>query len=199
MFQGDMAELLNIQAENEAMMDGQVPDVSPMDSHRSHILEHRAVLADPDLRKDKALVKNVLDHIEAHLDALENTDPRLLGIIGEQPIPPLAAAAQGNPNMVPVNQEILPTPPPPPMPPQQMMQQGPPPPMQGMPGGPPQPNTSVLSKSTAPTVLAPQTGLPQAGQNVTGPGQVGAHLPNQPHPPAPFNHLPTDPRNAGPQ
>ena len=198
MFQGDMAELLNIQSENEAMMDGQVPDVSPMDSHRSHILEHRAVLADPDLRKDKVLVKNVLDHIEAHLDALENTDPRLLGIIGEQPIPPLAQAAQGNQNMVPVNQEVLPTPPHPMQPPQQMPQQQAPATPGGLPGGPPQPNVSGLSRSAAPGVLAPQTGLPQMGQTVTGPNQVGTHLPAPASPPKPFNHLPTNPQNMNP-
>lgn len=182
MFQGDMAELMNIQSENEALMDGTTPDVSPMDSHRSHILEHRAVLADPDLRKDKVLVKNVLDHIEAHLDALENTDPRLLQIIGEQPIPPLSQAGQGNPNLVPVNQEVLPTPP---QPQGGMPPQGPP-----MPPGGQQMNTSSLSRSPNPNIMAPQTGLPQAGQQINGPGQVGTTMPNLPHPPAPFKNNP---------
>src|SRR5271165_6011757 len=110
LYQGDMSELLLIQSENEKLMDGEAPLVSPMDSHRSHIIEHRAVLADPDLRKDPNLIKNVLDHIEMHMDALSNTDPRLLQLIGEQPLPPLQAAAQGNPNIVPVNQEQLPSP-----------------------------------------------------------------------------------------
>jgi hypothetical protein len=196
MFQGDMAELLNIQSENEVLMDGGTPLVSPLDSHRSHILEHRAVLADPDLRKDAQLVKNTLDHIESHMDALTNTDPRLLQLIGETPLPPLGQASQGNPQMVPVNQEQLPMPPgstqmqPPPQP--QMPPQG------GIPGSQAampnqQMNTSGLRSSAAPGILAQQTGLPQTGQQINGPGQVGARMPVPAKPAHPFQNLPTNP------
>ncbi len=184
LWQGDMAELLNIQSENERLMDGETPIVSPLDAHKSHILEHRAVIADPDLREDEALVKNVLDHIEEHLNALTNTDPRLLQLIGETPLPPLSAASQGNPNIVPVNQEqITPNESPPPQP------MGTPP---GMPGlGQPGMNVSPLSRSTIPGINAPQTGLLEVGQTaVTGPGQPGQVLPGLPKPPAPFNSLP---------
>ena len=93
-----MNELLLIKAENEKLMEGQSPIVSPLDGHSEHIMEHRAVLADPDLRVDAALVKAVLDHIEEHVNALRNTDPVLLQMIGQQPLPPLAQpAAPGAP------------------------------------------------------------------------------------------------------
>lgn len=87
-YEGEMDELLLIKRENERMMEGGPIQVSPLDKHSEHIMEHRAVLADPDLRTDANLVKNVLDHIQDHLDALRNTDPALLQMIGEQPLPP---------------------------------------------------------------------------------------------------------------
>jgi hypothetical protein len=165
MFQGDMAELMNIQSENERLMDGDTPIVSPMDSHKSHILEHRAVLADPDLRKDPNLVKRVLDHVEMHLNALTNTDPRLLQLIGEQPLPPLAQAMQGNQNITPVNQEKISA-------------------------NESQINTTPLNSSTTPGIMAPQAGPAPAGSPIVGPGQTGQNLPNLPKPPPPFANNP---------
>jgi hypothetical protein len=88
-FEGDMMELLLIKSENEKMLSGELPIVSPLDQHSLHIREHKAVLADPDLRQDQGLVKAALDHIEAHLNALRNTDPALLQMVGETPVPPL--------------------------------------------------------------------------------------------------------------
>lgn len=98
MYEGAETELLLIKQENEQMMDGKTPIVSPIDSHKLHILEHRSVLADPDLREDPNLVKVVMDHIEAHLNALKNVDPSLLNLIGEQAIqPPPPPAPPGGP------------------------------------------------------------------------------------------------------
>ena len=70
------------------MMEGQNPIVSPLDTHQMHITEHRSVLADPELRQDPELVRNVIEHIQGHLDALRNTDPALLQLTGQQPLPP---------------------------------------------------------------------------------------------------------------
>lgn len=89
MFEGEMNELLLIKSENEQMLEGKDVIVSPLDKHRLHINEHKAVLSDPDLRRDPELVKIVLDHIEKHLNALRETDPALLQLVGEQPLPPL--------------------------------------------------------------------------------------------------------------
>lgn len=89
MFEGEMNELLLIKSENEQMLEGREVIVSPLDKHRLHINEHKAVLSDPELRRDPELVKIVLDHIEDHLKSLRETDPALLQLIGEQPLPPV--------------------------------------------------------------------------------------------------------------
>lgn len=86
--EGEMSELLLIKSENEKMLDGNNPIVSPLDQHRLHIMEHKSVLADPELRNDQQMVKNVLDHVEQHLNMLRTTDPDLLNLIGEQPLAP---------------------------------------------------------------------------------------------------------------
>jgi hypothetical protein len=89
MFEGEMNELLLIKSENEQLLEGKDVIVSPLDRHRLHINEHKAVLADPDLRRDPELVGIVVDHIQRHMDALRETDPALLQLVGEQPLPPV--------------------------------------------------------------------------------------------------------------
>jgi len=95
-FQGEITESLLIQAENEKLMEGEFVQATAMDKHTLHINEHRNVINDPDLRKDITLVQNVQEHIQEHLNFLRNTDPGLLAIIGEQPLPPLGGS-QPNP------------------------------------------------------------------------------------------------------
>jgi len=89
MYEGEVDDLLLIKKENEELMEGKNPLVSPMDKHSVHIDEHSAVLADPELRNDPNFVKTVMDHIEGHMNALRNTDPALLQMRGEQALPPL--------------------------------------------------------------------------------------------------------------
>ena len=88
-FEGDLHELFLIKQENERMMEGVSPLVSPIDQHRTHINEHRGVLADSDIRENPELVRVVMDHIAKHIDALRNTDPELLQLVGEVPLNPL--------------------------------------------------------------------------------------------------------------
>jgi hypothetical protein len=106
MFEGEMNELLLIKSENEQMLEGKNVIVSPLDKHRLHINEHKAVLSDPDLRRDPDLVRIVLDHIEDHLNALRETDPALLQLVGEQPLPPIGQQ-QGMPGQeMPSNESL---------------------------------------------------------------------------------------------
>jgi len=89
-FEGDMADLLLIKSENEKLLEGLNPIVSPLDQHSMHITEHRTVLADPDLRNNQPeLVKTVMDHIEAHYNMLKTTAPDLLALIGQQSLAPM--------------------------------------------------------------------------------------------------------------
>lgn len=88
MFEGDVSQQLLVRQENEWLSEGKNPIVSPFDIHAFHIQEHRAVLDNPDIRNDPVMVKTVHDHIQGHIDALTNTDPRILQLTGQQPIPP---------------------------------------------------------------------------------------------------------------
>lgn len=101
MYDGEVKELLLIRKENEMMLNGEEPLVAPLDLHSQHILEHRDILSDPELRTDPNFLRRVNDHIAEHLHMLETTDPRLLQLIHEQPIPPLQAAIQPGPNGAP--------------------------------------------------------------------------------------------------
>lgn len=89
MYEGEMNDLLLIKSENEKLLSGENPIVSPLDRHMLHINEHRVVIGDSELRNNPVLVKATMDHIEAHLNALRSTDPALLQLVGEQPLPPL--------------------------------------------------------------------------------------------------------------
>lgn len=88
-FEGDMAELLNVKKENENLMTGAVVRAVSWDAHKMHILEHRSVVADPDLRQSEEVKKAVSDHIQEHIDLLRIIDPDVLMLMGEQPLTPM--------------------------------------------------------------------------------------------------------------
>lgn len=81
-------QLFLIRAENEMLLKGEVPQAVLIEDHAQHIKGHHAVLFDPELKKDATLVKNVLDHIQDHLNLLQSADPNLLMVLGQQPLPP---------------------------------------------------------------------------------------------------------------
>lgn len=81
-------ELMLIRQENEALAAGEKVPVLGIDKHLEHINHHKTILSDPTLRRDEQLSKNVLDHIQEHIDQLRTFDPGLLQLIGEQPLGP---------------------------------------------------------------------------------------------------------------
>lgn len=93
--EGPQAELLLIKGENEKMVSGEKVIALAVDDHKNHILEHKSVLADPDLRQDPSLVQLVLDHVQQHIELLRDTDPDLLGLLGQQPLQPQQGQAPG--------------------------------------------------------------------------------------------------------
>jgi hypothetical protein len=101
MTEDTQSELLLIKSENERLVEGQSVIAVATDQHSLHIKEHRAVLADPELRFNPELVKRTLDHIQEHLDLLRATDPNMLTMIQEQPLGPVGgspiAQAPGQP------------------------------------------------------------------------------------------------------
>jgi hypothetical protein len=87
--QGTHHELLLIRGENEQLANGEVPPVADLDNHPLHVQEHKNVLANPQVRKNKTLLQNVLLHIQEHQVAFYTTDPALLLMAGMQPPAPL--------------------------------------------------------------------------------------------------------------
>lgn len=86
MYESDMNEMLLIRSENEMLMEGKPVDADILDDHRAHILEHRSVMADPELRRDRVLSQNVQAHIQQHIDMLRTVDVDLLMLTGQQPL-----------------------------------------------------------------------------------------------------------------
>lgn len=97
MFEGDMNEMLLIKKENEFLMAGKEVMADMLDTHAAHIMEHRTVMADPDLRMNPELRAVVQNHIQEHIDYLRTTDPDLLMLTGQQPL-----QSPGVPQQVPV-------------------------------------------------------------------------------------------------
>lgn len=74
----------NMRRENEAMMRGENVPVYALDKHSKHILEHSAVIGDPELRKNPELILILQQHVMEHIKMLRTVDPGLLAMIGEQ-------------------------------------------------------------------------------------------------------------------
>lgn len=90
MMEGDQAELLSIKTENEYLADAKQVPVIDTDNHAMHIQEHKAVIADPEMRMQPDVVQTVLEHIQMHIEALKTVSPELLQILGQQPLAPAA-------------------------------------------------------------------------------------------------------------
>lgn len=95
MTQGMHHELLLIRGENEQLAAGEIPPVIDTDNHLLHGQEHKAVLANPQVRKNPKLVQAVLMHLQEHQVALMTTDPGLLMLVGLQPPAPMGAPPGG--------------------------------------------------------------------------------------------------------
>lgn len=107
LYEGQRAELLLIRKENELLMEGTPQMAAIIDDHRLHIMEHKAVLADPAIRGNDALVKAALDHIQEHIKYL--MDPNLLPLFATLGYQGLAGMAPppGPQGPGPQNQDMM--------------------------------------------------------------------------------------------
>lgn len=151
MYEGDMMDLLLIKKENEYLMEGREIFADPLDRHAMHILEHRVVMSDPDLRMNPELAGKVRAHIQEHIDMLRTVNPDILMLIKEQPLNP--EQLQNNPNLPPG-----PMNPPPQGQPQGMPPSGSPPPGQAEQSMPAFNNQHVLQQSSIGKVMNPALG-----------------------------------------
>ena len=84
-------------SENEMMRKGEEPIVMVTDIHPAHIIEHKALADDPEMRKDPRLMAVLAQHIQSHIDQMKNMDPDLAAILGMQPLPSQQMAPPSDP------------------------------------------------------------------------------------------------------
>lgn len=90
LYESEMSEIILVKAENEDMRDYKEPIMLASDDHRLHWLEHRAILGNPDARKDVQLQQLVNKHMMDHMGMwmqLQQSNPAALAIMGESPMP----------------------------------------------------------------------------------------------------------------
>lgn len=102
MIEGDLAELINIKAENEAISSGQPVFALPIDPHSLHIREHRCVAASPEVRNNPEVMMALSNHILEHVNFLADPNlANLMTVLGETPLMnammPVEQAAGGTP------------------------------------------------------------------------------------------------------
>lgn len=87
--QGKQSELLLIKSENEMLADGKPQRALITDQHAQHIMEHKTVMASPEVRANPndPIVAAALDHIQQHINFLQTGNPALLQLIHQQSIP----------------------------------------------------------------------------------------------------------------
>ena len=83
-----------IQSENERLMQGISVPALVIDDHKEHILRHRTILNDIDIRTDDEKSAAIFAHIQEHINFARSTDPAVLTMTNQQPLPPAPAPMQ---------------------------------------------------------------------------------------------------------
>lgn len=168
--EGDLPRLYNrqetqlklIKQENEAILEGQCPEVAITDNHVAHILEHTIVFDNIEARLNPNAPHVIagLAHVQKHLNKLAGgIDPITHQLEG--PINPVLAGIIGDPTLPPGTPSQIQ------LPPQQPgMTPGPQPGPQG-PQGPAQPQ-SPPGMASQPTQTTPNTGMPGPQPQMNG-------------------------------
>jgi ribosomal protein L12E/L44/L45/RPP1/RPP2 len=97
-----------IQQENERLMQGTKVVALIIDDHKEHILRHRTILNDIDIRLDDSRASAIFAHIQEHIDFARSADPAVLTMTNQQPLAPAPqqqAPASQAPNQPEQNSE----------------------------------------------------------------------------------------------
>lgn len=90
-----------IKQENEMLLKGEMPTVVITDLHPDHIMKHKSVFNDPDVRSNPQIMEVALAHIQEHIAQMRGIDPTLAQMLGMKPLPP------ENPPPGPENQDQI--------------------------------------------------------------------------------------------
>lgn len=88
-------ELIFIASENEAILKGETPQAMITDSHQLHIREHKDAMFIPDGRMNPATIQAYNAHQQQHFQLALQSDPRILGLLGQAAPAQQAAPPQG--------------------------------------------------------------------------------------------------------
>jgi hypothetical protein len=88
-YEGPVAELNLIRAENEKLADGKVCPVLQTDDHGLHMQEHKQVLSSPEAREQPNIIQATLGHMQQHMGFMQPMMP-----------PPMAPGALDKPGAV---------------------------------------------------------------------------------------------------
>lgn len=117
LYHDELARLIMIAAENEALQENTPVVALVTDLHLEHIEAHSALLNDPETRiKNHALRDRVTAHIVEHMNIVSTMSPVTAWATGNQ-LPPQPATPGGSPGMAPPPRQKLPPSPGPQKPP----------------------------------------------------------------------------------
>jgi hypothetical protein len=95
-FTGDALDSISfLNRENELLSEGKAVRALVSDSHGQHIIKHKSILNDPDLRlraanqepEALAIVEQVMAHLSEHYELLKNSDPQFLALLETGKLP----------------------------------------------------------------------------------------------------------------
>lgn len=98
LIEGKQAELLLMKGENENLSEGNPQRALITDNHAKHILEHKTVLANPEIRANPndPIVQATLAHIQEHINFANSPGYQMMAaMLGHQVMVPPAAPPQG--------------------------------------------------------------------------------------------------------
>jgi hypothetical protein len=91
MLESPIDQMNLIQMENERLMTGKPIKALIIDDHKEHILRHRTILNDIEMRMDDEKAKAIYDHILEHVEFARSADPAVLTMTNQQQLPPAPA------------------------------------------------------------------------------------------------------------
>ena len=83
----DFKDGVLIRSENEQLRKGELPPVVKTDNHPEHIVKHKALANDPEIRLNPEIMANLLEHMQMHIDEMKSIDPDLAAILQLMPLP----------------------------------------------------------------------------------------------------------------
>lgn len=89
----DFKDGILIRSENELLRKGENPPVMMTDVHPEHILKHKSLANDPEIRSNAQIMGNLLQHLNDHIASMKSIDPDLAAVLGIAPLPSQQAPA----------------------------------------------------------------------------------------------------------